>query len=67
MVLMNFGGIYVDNDVYVVNSLDKYRNYEMTLSWDSDELFIGSQVLIANRNARFLKAYFDSYRQYKYK
>lgn len=59
---MNFGGIYLDNDVYVVNSLDKYRIYEMTVSWDGDNEAIGNQVLIANRNARFLRAYFDSYR-----
>lgn len=62
LVLMNFGGIYLDNDVYLVNSLDKYRIYEMTVSWDGDNEAIGNQVLIANRNARFLRAYFDSYR-----
>ena len=33
MVLMNFGGIYIDNDVLVVNSLDKYLNFEMVLSY----------------------------------
>lgn len=64
LVLMNFGGIYLDNDVYLVNSLDKYRIYEMTVSWDGDNEAIGNQVLIANRNARFLRAYFDSYRYF---
>lgn len=59
---MNYGGIYLDNDVYLVNSLDKYRYYEMTVSWDGDKEAIGNQVLIANRNARLLRAYFDSYR-----
>lgn len=62
MALMSFGGIYFDNDVYVVNSLDKYRKYEMALSLEIEGGAIGNQVLIANRNARFLKAYFDSYR-----
>ena len=31
---MNYGGIYLDNDVYVVDSLDEYRKYEMVVSWD---------------------------------
>lgn len=59
---MNYGGIYLDNDVYLVNSFDKYRVYEMTVSWDNEKEAIGNQVFIANRNARFLRAYFDTYR-----
>ena len=64
LVLMNYGGIYVDNDVFVVNSLDKYRKYEMAISWDEEDgEGIGTQVLIAHKNARLLKAHFDAYRQ----
>ena len=59
---MNYGGIYLDNDVYVVNSFKKYLKYEMTVSWDNDNDGLGVQVLIAHRNARLLKAHFDSYR-----
>jgi hypothetical protein len=59
---MNWGGIFLDNDVYVVNSLHKYRKYEMTVSWDGTEEGVGVQVLIAHRNARLLKAHFDEYR-----
>lgn len=33
-LLMEYGGIYLDGDVYVVNSLDKYRRYETVVSWD---------------------------------
>ncbi|CAF0702834.1 unnamed protein product [Brachionus calyciflorus] len=62
LVLMNYGGMYFDNDVYVVKSLDKYRRYEMTISWDGDQEGLGIQVLIAHRNARLLKAHYDSYR-----
>lgn len=62
IVLMTYGGIYLDNDVYVVNSLDKYRKYEMTLGWEATEKSIRKHVLIANRQARFLKASFDQYR-----
>jgi mannosyltransferase OCH1-like enzyme len=62
IVLMNYGGIYLDNDMILIQSLDKYRHYEMCVSWDSDNDGIGNQVLIANKNARLLRAMFDGYR-----
>ncbi|KAI9561780.1 hypothetical protein GHT06_012741 [Daphnia sinensis] len=61
--MMKYGGIYLDNDVYVIRNLDKYRKFEMALSWDEDQ-FLGTQVLIANRKARFLPLWLDSYREY---
>lgn len=66
-VLMNYGGIYMDSDVYIVNSLDKYRHYEMVVSWDKnkntkEDEGIGNMIIIAHKNARFLRAYYDSYR-----
>ena len=63
-VLMKYGGIYLDNDVYVVNNLDKYRKFEMTLGWPENET-LGTMVLIANKNARFLKLWLEDYRDYK--
>jgi hypothetical protein len=61
-VLSNYGGIYLDNDVYVINSLDMYRKFEMAVSWDDGQKKIGNQVLIAHKNARFLRAMLDQYR-----
>ena len=62
-ILMEYGGIFLDNDVYVVQNLDKFRKFEMALGWDDNQC-IGTQVLIANKNARFLQLWLDSYRQY---
>jgi hypothetical protein len=31
---MNYGGIFLDNDVYVVQSLAEFLKYEMVVSWD---------------------------------
>jgi len=62
LVLMHFGGIYFDNDMILVNSLDKYRKFEIAVSWDSDDDGIGNQIFVANRNARLLKAMYDGYR-----
>jgi hypothetical protein len=62
-VLIEFGGIYLDRDVYVVKSLNKFRKYEMTLNWDENQ-YLGSQILIGHKNSRFLKLYLESYRDY---
>jgi mannosyltransferase OCH1-like enzyme len=37
-VLINYGGIYLDNDVYVVQSLEKFLKFEMVVSWDEPQV-----------------------------
>jgi hypothetical protein len=61
---MNYGGIFLDNDVFVVSSLKKYLNYEMVVSWDKPfkTRGLGVQVILAHKNARLLKAHYDQYR-----
>ena len=60
---MKFGGIYLDRDVYVVQSLDVFRKYEMSLNWEEDwNMSIGT--LIAHKNARFLKLWLETYHDY---
>lgn len=61
--MMKYGGIYLDNDIYVVQNLDKYRKYEIAMGWDEGQ-FLGSQVIIAHRNARFLPLWLNTYREY---
>jgi hypothetical protein len=62
-VLMKFGGIYLDQDMYVVKSLDTFRKFEITVHW-IDKFDMAPGILIANQNARFLKLYLKSYRKY---
>jgi mannosyltransferase OCH1-like enzyme len=62
-VLMRYGGIYLDNDAYVIRSLHKYRKFECVLNWDENQ-FMGTQIIIAHKDARFLPLWLDSYRQY---
>ena len=62
-VLMQYGGIYLDNDAYVIRSLDKYRKFECVLNWDENQ-FMGTQIIIAHKDARFLPLWLDSYREY---
>lgn len=63
-VLMKYGGIYLDNDVYVIKNLDKYRKYEIAMNWDEGQ-FLASQLIIANKDARFLRLWLESYRKYR--
>ncbi|XP_054159541.1 uncharacterized protein LOC128957753 [Oppia nitens] len=67
-LLLEFGGIYLDRDVYVVKNLDPFRNYEMTLDFertDNGTKVLASQTLLAHRNARFLKLWLMTYCDYR--
>jgi hypothetical protein len=62
-ILIQYGGIFLDNDSYIVRSLDVFRKYEMTIGI-TDREYLGSQVIIAHKDARFLKLWVESYRIY---
>uniref|UniRef100_A0A0A9YQF1 Alpha-1,4-N-acetylglucosaminyltransferase n=1 Tax=Lygus hesperus TaxID=30085 RepID=A0A0A9YQF1_LYGHE len=62
-ILMKYGGIYLDNDAYIVKSLNKFKAFEMTVSWqDRMPTQINNQVIIAHKNARFLREWLLTYR-----
>ena len=67
--MMKYGGIYLDNDVFVIQNLDKYRRFEISLEWQVDNQLntsiIGNQIVIAHKDARFLAHWLDSYRSYR--
>ena len=42
-ILIQYGGIVLDEDVFVVKSLNKFRHFEAALGWPEDQN-IGSQV-----------------------
>ena len=42
-IMKKYGGIYLDNDVFVVKNLDKYRRYEMVMGW-SEGGYLDNQV-----------------------
>lgn len=60
-ILQKYGGIFLDNDAYLLGSLDKLRRYEMSLGWP-EGAFLGTQVLLAHPDARFLRVWMESYR-----
>lgn len=63
-ILMEYGGIYLDNDVYVCQPFDEFLNYTFTLGWPTKTEYIGNQILISTRNATFLHKYYDLYHQF---
>jgi len=62
-ILMKHGGIYLDNDVFVVQSLNKFLHFEMVLDFENRNV-LGSQVQIAHPNARYLKLFKETFRNY---
>ena len=64
LILKKYGGIYLDNDIYVINNLDKYRRFEFTLGWPDGE-WIGNMLLMGHKDARFITQYIDTYKNYR--
>ena len=62
LVLKEFGGIYLDRDVYVIQPMDHLFKYELSL--DFQESTLGNQVIVARKDARFLHLWLQSYRFY---
>jgi hypothetical protein len=60
-VFMQYGGIYLDNDCFVLHSLDKYRKFECVVNWDENQ-FLGTQAVIAHKNSRFIALWLQSYK-----
>ncbi|XP_069696259.1 lactosylceramide 4-alpha-galactosyltransferase-like isoform X2 [Periplaneta americana] len=63
LILMKYGGIFLDNDSFVVRNLDEFRKFEMVLGWPEGQ-YLGTQVLVAHKDARFLRLWLETYRQY---
>ena len=43
-ILMKYGGIYIDSDVFVLRSMQKFRKFEFALGWPKNET-LGTQVI----------------------
>lgn len=64
LVMMKYGGIYLDNDSYIIRNMNDLRKYEMAIGWRVGKN-MGNQVFVAHKNARFLKLWLDTYRDYR--
>lgn len=62
-ILRRYGGIFIDNDVYLVKNMDEFRRFEMTLEI-ADEKSFGTMTLVAHKDARFLRLWHECYKEY---
>lgn len=64
-VLMEYGGIYLDFDVFAIRSFDELRKHVCTIGFESEKKSCGS-IIICSKDAFFLilwiNSYFDDYR-----
>ncbi|ESN96353.1 hypothetical protein HELRODRAFT_189210 [Helobdella robusta] len=60
-ILMEYGGIYLDYDVLVVNSLNPLRRYDACLGKEKPPKLIAG-IIIAQKNSLFLKMLHESYK-----
>ena len=63
-ILMKFGGIILDQDVFVIRSLNRFRHFEVAIGWPEGQN-IGTQVIVSSKQARFLSRYLDLYHEYR--
>lgn len=60
-ILVEYGGIYLDYDVIVLNSLDPVRKFDATLGKEKPPKFIAG-IIIGRKDALFLRLVYESYR-----
>uniref|UniRef100_A0A1B6EA26 Alpha-1,4-N-acetylglucosaminyltransferase n=2 Tax=Clastoptera arizonana TaxID=38151 RepID=A0A1B6EA26_9HEMI len=64
LVLMKYGGIYLDTDTLLLKPLNQFLKYEMVIGLPPDD-YMGCQILIGRKDARFLNLWLQGYKRYK--
>jgi hypothetical protein len=62
-ILMQYGGIFLENDSYGARNVDVFRNHETTIGM-TDGYKLGTQDLKAHKDARYLRLCLECYRDY---
>ncbi|XP_070582198.1 uncharacterized protein [Ptychodera flava] len=63
-ILLEMGGVYFDPDVFVLAPLEPLRYYEFVIGKEAIKFF-NNGVLIASNSSKFLKVYYENYKNYK--
>ena len=64
-VLYNNGGIYMDTDVEVLQSLDKFLRYEAFIGFESEN-FCGTAIIGSQKDNRMIKEFLELYTNIKF-
>ncbi|XP_077863513.1 uncharacterized protein LOC144347329 [Saccoglossus kowalevskii] len=62
-VLLQYGGIYFDPDVFVVNSLEPLRHYDFVMGRPREGR-LNNGIIISTKESEFLKLYYENYKNY---
>ncbi len=62
--LLSDGGIYLDEDTFLVRSVDDLRVHEVSLGWPEGGS-IGTQFISAKPGATFVQLWLQSYKDYR--
>ncbi|XP_077977418.1 uncharacterized protein LOC144432978 [Glandiceps talaboti] len=65
-VLSQWGGVYLDTDVFVLAPLEPLRYYDYAVGRASD-IAVSNGIILANKNATFLQIFYESYKNYNAK
>ncbi|XP_077977460.1 uncharacterized protein LOC144433021 [Glandiceps talaboti] len=65
-ILMRWGGVYFDLDLFVLASLDPLRYYDYVVGREYQST-MSNGIILANKNATFLKIFYNSYKHYNSK
>ncbi|XP_077992233.1 uncharacterized protein LOC144446361 [Glandiceps talaboti] len=65
-ILMQWGGVYLDIDLFVLASLDPLRYYDYVVG-RADQKGLSNGIILANKNATFLKIFYNNYKNYSSK
>ncbi|XP_070533447.1 uncharacterized protein [Ptychodera flava] len=63
-ILMEYGGIYFDTDIFVLKSLEPLRYYDYVVGRQTSD-GLNNGIILASKDSEFLRVFYESYRNYK--
>lgn len=63
--LYNYGGIYMDTDVEVLQSLDKFLKYEAFIGFESEEL-CGTGIIGSKKENKMIREFLEPYKSLRF-
>eukprot|EP01083_Nonionella_stella_P276374 939055_1 len=61
LALMNYGGLYIDTDVWLLKSIEPLRKYPITLGSEDSQRALPNAAILAHPQSVFLRRWYDRY------
>ncbi|XP_070534068.1 uncharacterized protein [Ptychodera flava] len=62
-ILIEHGGVYFDTDIFVLAPLEPLRYYDYVVGRPAENI-LNNGVILAKKSSKFLKLYYESYKDY---